>query len=398
MSLLNLREAPAARPFSPFVLGFRPFFFGASLFAVLAMLAWIPGYHFGLTPSGLVASHWHAHEMLFGFALAVVSGFLLTAIRNWTGVQTVQYGALAGLVVLWLAARISMLFGMQALPLTALFDLSYNLLLWLAMLLPVWRVRQWTQAGILAKILLLGVCNALFYLGALGWLEMGVYWGLWGGVYLLIALVMTIGRRVLPFFIEKGVGYPLQLKNSRALDVASLLLFIGFALCDVILLNFEWSGYFAAGLVAVSLLRMYNWHTPGIWRAPLLWGLYGAFVFITLGFLLFALAPYLDWVSRSLAVHALTVGGVGLITLSMMSRVTLGHTGRSIHEPLRYTGLAQLLIVAGAVMRVIAPMLWARAYDSWILLSQLCWIAGFALFLALYARLLLRPRTDGREG
>ena len=400
MSLLNIQDTEKQPPFSLFVLGFRPFFLAGGLYAVLAMAAWVLLFHtpLRLPLQDLPAYQWHAHEMLFGFSLAVVSGFLLTAVRNWTGMQTLQYRGLGALLAAWAAARLLMLGDPALLPLAALCDLAFNVGLLLALSRPVFRVRQWTQLGVLSKILLLGVCNLSFYLGLAGYLPLGVYWGLAGGLYLVIALVMTIGRRVVPFFIEKGIDAPVSISNSRALDIASLVLFVGFAISDVFLLNSLIAGYFAAALVGVSLWRLYNWHAPGIWRRPLLWGLYVAFICIVVGFALFAWLPYSAVVSRSLALHALAVGGVGLITLSMMSRVSLGHTGRSIHEPLPFTGLAQGLVLAGAGMRIIPEMLVPQWHSLWMLLAQVLWIAGFGLFVVLYYPMLTKPRVDGQTG
>ncbi len=400
MSLLNILDTDKQPPFSLFVLGFRPFFLAAAVFAVLAMAAWMLFFHtpLQLPLQGLPAYQWHAHEMLFGFAMSVVSGFLLTAVRNWTGVQTLQHKGLAALLGVWAAARLCMLAGPELLPLAAVFDLAFNVGLLIALSHPVFRVRQWTQLGVLSKILLLAVCNALFYLGVAGYLALGVHWGLYGGLYVLIALVMTIGRRVVPFFIEKGVNAKVSLRNSRVLDIASLIFFTGFAISEAILLNTVIAGYFAAVLVVVSLIRLVFWHARGIWSRPLLWGLYVAFMFLVLGFALFALLPYTTMISRSLALHALAVGGVGLITMSMMSRVSLGHTGRSIHEPLRFTGLAQGMILVGACIRIFLPMLAPQQHELWVLMSQLLWIAGFGLFLALYYMMLVSPRMDGQVG
>ena len=399
MSLLNILDTDQQPPFSLFVLGFRPFFVAAGLFSVLAMAAWALFFHtlLSLPVQALPPYQWHAHEMLYGFVLAVVSGFLLTAVRNWTGVQTLQNRGLAALLGCWLMARLGMLAGPEFLLVAALFDVAFNLGLLIALAQPVFKVRQWTQVGILSKILLLGVCNVLFYLGLAGYLALGVSWGLYGGLYLVIALVMTIGRRVVPFFIEKGVQGPADVRNSRFLDIASLVFFVGFAACDLLIQPLI-AGYFAAALVLVSLWRLYNWHAPGIWSRPLLWGLYVAFIFLVIGFALFALLPYSGFVTRSLALHAMSVGGIGLITLSMMSRVSLGHTGRSIHEPLPFTGLAQVLVLAGAFMRIFPEMLAPEHHVTWMLLAQLLWIAGFGLFSAVYAPLLLRPRIDGRSG
>ena len=400
MALLNIQDPPQVKRFSLFVLGFRPFFLAAGIFSVLSMSLWMAMTVFGFTLpiQGLSPYQWHAHEMIYGFTLAVVCGFLLTAIKNWTGVQTLQYRPLILLFLLWLGARLCWLWGTALLPLAAFFDLGFNLLLFYGTLQPVVQVKQWKQLGIVSKILMLAVTNALFYLGALGYLNQGVHWGLIGGVMLLVALIMTMGRRVMPSFIQNAVSYPVQLKNSVLLDRSSLILFLLFALTEVFLQNIIISSYLATGLLVVSAIRLYNWHTPGIWQAPLLWGLYGAFLFITLGFLIFALLPYTSLFGRSAGIHAFTFGGIAMITISMMARVTLGHTGRDIKQHSALIGWAQGLVVAGAIIRVLLTALVPEYYLNWILISQLMWIAAFSLFVWVNLPFLIRPRVDGAAG
>ncbi len=401
MALLNIQDPPRSdAPFSLFVLGFRPFFLAAGLFAVASIGIWMAVYEFGFSLSfaELAPFQWHAHEMIYGYTLAVVAGFLLTAIRNWTGIQTWQGARLKILLLLWLAARVTLLFGDALLPLAAAFDLLFNLLLVAATTEPVLKVRQWKQVGILAKVVLIGLFNAFFYLGLLGVLDQGVDWSLYGGLLLLIALVLAMGRRVIPFFIERGVGYPLQLANPRWLDVSILVLFLAFSIVEVFILEPAISGWLATALFALSLIRLYNWHTPGIWGKPLLWGLYMALVFISFGFLVFALLPHSTLFTRSIGFHAFAFGGIGLITLSMMSRVTLGHTGRDIQSPSPLIGLAQWLVLAGALVRLLPTAFWPQHYSLWIALAQLLWIFGFTVFVWVNAPLLRRPRVDGAPG
>ena len=400
MAILNIQDPPKDTAFSVFVLGFRPFFLAAGVFAVLSMAMWMAIFSFSMPfpLSGLAPFQWHAHEMIYGFTLSVVAGFLLTAIKNWTSVQTIQHRPLMLLFSLWLGARLCLLFGTDLLLLAAILDLSFNLLLVIAMLQPVMRVKQWKQLGIISKILLLGLFNGLFYLGALGLLEHGVDWGIYGGLMLLIALVFNMGRRVITFFIEKGVGYPVQLKNPRWLDLSSLFVFLAFAIGEVFFTESAISSYLAAILVVISAIRLYHWHTRGLWSKPLLWGLYGAFVSITIGLLLFALLPYSASISRSMAYHAFAFGGIALITISMMSRVTLGHTGRNIQQPSCWISIAQTLLVIGAIIRVFGPALLPAYYTGWILLAQLLWIISFSLFVVSNAAFLTRPRVDGSPG
>lgn len=399
MALLNIQDNASPQEFNLFVLGFRPFFLAAGIFSIVSISLWMAVYVFGLSIplSGLSSFHWHAHEMIYGYTIAVVAGFLLTAVKNWTGVQTIQYSQLKLLFSLWAAARICMLMGTQWIYLAALFDLCFNLWLFIAAIIPVIRVKQWKQVGIISKLSLLGISNLLFYLGVIGVLEQGVYWGIFSGLYLLIALVLTMGRRVMPFFIEKGVGYPVQLKNSRFLDLSTLVLFLLFML-DEVFIRAGITPYISAILFIVTSLRLYNWHTPGIWKVPLLWGLYGAFMSINIGFGMFAASAFSSVISPSLALHAMAFGGIGVMTLCMMSRITLGHTGRDVSQPSAWIALAQWLLVLGFITRVLLPIFLLNYYVYLIALSQGLWIAAFIIFLAVNFPLLTQPRVDGATG
>ena len=209
-------------------LGFRPFFAGAAVFSVLSMLVWMGIYIFGWQwqPVGLPATTWHAHEMIYGYGMAVIAGFLLTAVKNWTGVQTLYGIPLLLLFLLWLTARLLLLAGeAEVLVWAALADGLFNLLLVAALAWPVFKVRQFKQIGVVSKILLLTLANLLFYAGVLEIYPWGVQAGLYSGVYLILALIFVMSRRVLPFFIERGVDQPVKLTNSAWLDGASLFCF-----------------------------------------------------------------------------------------------------------------------------------------------------------------------------
>ncbi len=393
-------EDPKKTPRFPVLnLGFRPFFLAAGGFAVLAMLTWTGLYQFGwpLLLNGLPATIWHAHEMLYGYAMAVAAGFLLTAVKNWTGVQTLHGTPLLLLFLLWLAARVMPFLAPLPIELMAALDLGFMAFLLIAVVWPVVKVRQWKQIGIVSLLLLMLVANALFYLGLLGVLSDGVQWGLYAGLYLIVALVFAMGRRVIPFFIEKGVGYPVQLKSRLWLDWAVLILFLLFAVVDV----FTPYAGLAALLVAIQIplhgLRMVDWHTPGIWRKPLLWVLYLAYGWMLLGFVL-ELAAYQFAISPFLAVHAFAVGGIGMVTVGMMARVTLGHTGRNVFAPPTVVSWIFAILFLGAIFRVIAPLLDTSNYGLWVGLSQLFWIAAFSLFFSVHFPMLYGPRVDGRFG
>lgn len=375
--------------------GFRPFFLGAGIFAVATISLWAAIYlfEFSIPVSRITLFQWHAHEMIFGYAIAVISGFLLTAVKNWTGIQTLTGGGLLLLFLLWLAARIGFVVFGHYPWLAALVEVAFSVTLLVAVCRPIFLVRQWKQLAIVSKLMLILLCNGLFYAGVFGWIEQGVFWGLYGGLYLVLGLILTMGRRVIPYFIEQGVDYSVSLFNSKWLDISSLLFFLGFFVSELFLLNSALSARLAMLLFIVNAIRLIGWHTRGIWQRSLLWSIYLSFWFITCGFLLFAIA---DWagISKYIAIHAFAYGGIGLITIGMMSRVALGHTGRKVSEPPASAGIAFGLMLVGALLRVVAPLANMGNYDTWIGLSQLLWIAAFILFVITYLPILIQPRVE----
>ena len=382
-------------------LGFRPFFLSAGVFAVVAMTLWVFLWRDGRlgpwSPTAIDPIAWHAHEMVFGYSLAVVAGFLLTAVRNWTGRPTPSGGALGALVGCWALARVSLLAGPGALPVAALADLAFNLGLLIGVARPIVAVRQKRQAGIVSKIALLGIANGLFYLGAAGWLAIPPLLVAQAAVFLLVALVLTLAGRVLPGFIERGVRVPVRIHDPVWPARASLVLFLAFFVVEVFFDLPRVSGVLAAVLAVITGWRIVAWHTRALWREPLLWGLYCAVLAIWAGFVLYALAGWMA-LPRTLALHAFAAGGIGLATLSMMARVSLGHTGRDIRRPPRLVGIALGVLTAGVLARVALPLAWPDGYAHAVLCSQALWAIAFALFVVAYAPILLAPRVAGAEG
>ncbi len=399
--MLNIEDKPAFdNRIALFRLGFRPFFLGGAAFTAAAMLYWMGilaiGWPFQL--GGISPATWHAHEMIFGYSLAVIAGFLLTAVMNWTGVQTLNGRPLVALFILWVAARLLPLaWADLPLALYAVIDCLFALLLFAAVLHPVIKSRQRKQISVVTKVFLLLLSNVLFYLGALGIVDDGERMGLYSGLYLVLALILLLARRVIPFFIEKGVGYPVQLKNRRWLDLTSLALFTLLWISDAFLDNLTATGWLAGALLVLHIVRLVGWHTPGIWQKPLLWVLYIAYLWIIFGFALKFALLFTD-ISPSLAVHAFTVGGIGMMTVGMMARVSLGHTGRNVFEPPKILGWLFAVLLVASVVRVIIPLLTTQHYLLWIGISQFLWIAVFCLFFYIYFPILLRQRVDGRDG
>jgi uncharacterized protein involved in response to NO len=375
--------------------GFRPFFLGASLFSILTMAMWLWVYGFGLQLdlAGISIFQWHAHEMLYGYAMAVMAGFLLTAAWTWTGEKTADGAGLALIFSLWLLARVLMANGTGLLILAAAADLAFMAGLGIAVGRPIVKTRQKRQALVLLIIALLATGNLTFYLGAAGVLDQGVRPGLYSGFYLVLGMVLLMGRRVIPFFTERGLADPLELKNFRLNDIATLILFPAFLISEVFFQQHSAGALLAAGLFLSNSVRVVAWHTMAVWKKPLLWGLFASFIMINLGFLLRALMA-VTAISEFLPIHAFAVGGIGIVTMSMMARVTLGHTGRNVHQaPPAMVFLLGLMLLA-ATIRVLFPIMDPGRYPLWIIVSGFIWIISFSLFSIIFIPMLYGPRVN----
>ncbi|MDO5651504.1 MAG: NnrS family protein [Moraxella sp.] len=420
--LMNIRNT-AKRPTSPHPilnLGFRIFFVGAAVFAIISMLLWLLILQ-GVAPfKGVINPfYWHGHEMVFGYALAVIAGFLLTAVKTWTNQPMPYSWQLLAIFIPWALARVLWL-GLHALPSQSMLVMAFilDMLFWgltsFFVIKAVWAARQKRQIGIAAKLILLLLANIVFYIGV--FLNDDIQkTAIYAALYLVIAVVFTIGRRVLPFFISKGIsvdnigkpnGINIEQKNSTFLDNMSLVGLAGFLIFDVLIVMPKVMALFALLCFIANILRIKNWYHTGIWQKPLLWSLVIAFFGMTLSLLFFVFTPFVNSSLNlhSLGLHGLALFGVGLMTVSMMARVSLGHTGRNIHEPPKtVSAIFILMIIAGVcrvIMPVISPLLSMNymTYMTWILISQMAWIISFALFCISYVGILAKPRTDGLFG
>lgn len=372
--IVNLEPAKDVGKFALLHLGFRPFFIGASGFAVLSMLIWMTIYIFGWNIQFKYFSTmtWHAHEMIFGYTLAVAAGFLLTAIKNWTNLQTVHGYRLLLLFLLWLLARcLPFLEGGGIL--TAVIDNLFIVSLIIAVALPLQKAKHWKSLAFVLILIFLLISNIVFYLGVFRVVPNGVHYGLYLGLYLILGLIFIMGRRVIPFFIERGVDETVQVKNWNWIDKSHLPIFMVFGITDLIIPYSYFTAGFAGLLGLIHAVRLFGWYTKGIWKKPLLWILYLGYAFIVLGFVLKALSIFAG-ISVFLSVHAFTFGGIGLITIGMMARVSLGHTGRQVQNPPQSVFWIFGLLVCGTIIRVIFPLINSSFYVYWMGLSQIFWI------------------------
>ncbi|WP_350642941.1 NnrS family protein [Psychrobacter sp. HY3-MNA-CIBAN-0198] len=409
-------KLPSKAPYSPHPilnLSFRLFFSAAAVFAIIMMVLWSFVFtgHTDIDAQVLNPLYWHGHEMIYGYALAVVAGFLLTAVKTWTGVMMPHGYSLLAIFACWLLARLGWLaFGLGVtiagssawlLYAAALFDLLFVGSMAFVIFRAVLQVKQYKQMGILAKLALLTLGNGLCYWGIISADMSTTRVGIYLGFYLIIGLVLTIGRRVVPFFIERGLSGAgtgtITLRNSKIQDIASLAFFFAFFLADLFYPNKYLLTITALGVAVVNIIRLLGWYNRGIWQKPLLWSLYIAFLGMCLSFLLYALQPWLGY-AHSIALHGLAIAGVGMMTVAMMTRVSLGHTGRSIHQPPKSVNVVYILMILVFVSRVLLPLVDMNHYLLWIMVAQSAWIACFVLFCLSYLPMLARPRPDGLFG
>ncbi|CAH0195120.1 uncharacterized protein involved in response to NO [Pseudomonas frederiksbergensis] len=396
MQVLDRRKAMAITPL--FRLAFRPFFLAGCLLAVLVIPLWLAAFSGSISnwqPAGGWLG-WHRHELLFGFGLAIIAGFLLTAVQTWTGRPGLSSKPLAALALLWLLARVVWLANAPW-PLLAVLELAFPLAVAVLMGFTLWKVRQKRNYPIVVVLLLLAGADGLSLYGLVegheGWQRQGVLSGLW----LVAAMMGLIGGRVIPFFTQRGLG---RVEGVAAWPWLDRLLLVGSPLVALLYaagpaLNPNvWVGLLFAVLAAGHLVRLVRWHDRALWRVPLLWSLHLAYGWLAVACLGMALWHFGVPVNPSLAVHCLTIGAMAGLVLAMIARVSLGHTGRPLEPPSGMT-LAFILLNLACLSRVVLILFFPLA-ALW--LAGLCWALAFALYAWRYGPMLLRARVDGHPG
>lgn len=365
------------------------------MIAVLSMLMWMVFYPSLILINNANPIDWHAHEMIFAYASAVTVGFLLTASKNWTGIQTLYHKPLLALLVLWALGRFLPFVANEYLIYQAIVDSSFLVFSTIAIAYPIIKGKKYNNLGIVAKVMLLALAHIMFYLGLLGVVDQGIYIGTYLGFYLLISLVLMMSRRLLPFFIERGLCLDKSLHNSKFLDLSSLVLFILFMIIEIFFTG-PLNVLVAGTLFIIHVIRLWNWHHPKIWQKPLLWSIYLAYGFLTLGFFIYVIGFFIS-IGPNLDIHAFAFG-LALMVLSMMARVSLGHTGRDVFNPPKHLNTMFILLVLSFVVRVLMVGFDIAHYAEWIFISQLLWIVAFVLFLLIYTPMFFQARIDGRFG
>ena len=374
-------------------LGFRPFYLLASIFSALSILLWVCQYE-GYLPATYVRSPaWHGHEMLFGYTMAVVAGFLFTAVRNWTGRPTPTGAPLAALAVLWIAGRVLVLtpYATAAAVVNAAFPAAIAVGIGIPLVQSGNR-RNYFFIALLLFLALATLTLHLSYLGTLAWPERA---SLQAGLDVVLFIIAVMGGRVIPMFTNNGIPGTAATRSPLVEKIAlgSVLALLGADLLQA-----------PAGVIVVVALvaaaaharRLYLWQPWRTLATPLVWILHAAYGWIVIHLILRALAV-VDWVPAPLAVHALTIGAIGGMTIGMMTRTARGHTGRALTVD-RYEVACFALVQIAALVRVFGGMLIPGAYLASVVASGILWSAAFALYAIRYWPVLSRERIDGKPG
>jgi uncharacterized protein involved in response to NO len=381
--------------------GFRPFFLLAGLQAALAIPVWMLVYRGSLAlPEAFPPSLWHSHEMVYGFAAATLAGFFLTAVPNWTGAAPVRGGRLGALALLWLAGRV-LFWTSGALPawLPMAVDLAFLPALALAIAPALLAPSAQRNRPFLAVLAVLFAANLLIHLSRFDIPWADPHRAIVLAIDVFVLLITVIGGRIIPSFTApilalQGGPAPRAhpLLERLAPGLTALLLPVDLFLGDSVAL-----GLVAIAAAAAHLLRLRLWHPLRTRGKPILWVLHLGYAWLPVGLALRGMAALDDLVPASAGLHALTIGAVGTMTLAVMSRAALGHTGRPL-KAARITVAAYGLVTLAAIIRVAGAILCTQSYALSVELSGALWIAAFALFALVYAPILLRPRADGRPG
>lgn len=400
MTLLTIEEADNgkvhASRFSrhPMLrLGFRPFYLLAAAFAAVSIPTWLLRYYGMLQGLVHVDLSWHAHEMVFGFGIAVIIGFLYTAGRNWTGLWTPRGYPLAAIALLWLSGRLAMLLAPPLLA--ALVDLLFlPVAAW-----PLYQVLQRTNNRrnlfLVGLLLLLAMCNLVFHAARLGALPVSTLQPVHAAIMVIVIMEAAIGGRVIPNFTANAVRGVRPVVNARR-DRVTLMFTAGAGVAWALALPAPFVAGIAAAAAAAQMTRLVGWKPFCTLRNPLLWILHASYAWLALGLGLLAMAA-LGLASASTAFHVLAVGSMAGLIMGMITRTALGHTGRMLQAGRSETAM-YLLMQIGVAARLIAAAGPVTLRDAGLLTSAACWSMAFLMYVVVYGPYLLQARVDGKEG
>jgi len=384
---------PPAHNFALWKLGFRPFYLLASLFSSISVLLWAAQFSGYLPATYLRGPAWHGHEMLFGYTIAVIAGFLLTAVRAWTNQPTASGEPLMALAALWVAGRVLVL---TPYPMAAtLVNAAFPLALAVAIGIPLVRARNVRNYFFIGLLLLMSALVLAVHLASQGRIELPLRVGLQLGLDVVLFIMAVMGGRVTPMFTNNGVPGAGATRHPLVEKIALGAVIVLFAadllqLPQVVIAAIALAGALAHGA------RLCLWKPWRTLSTPLVWILHAAYAWIVIHLALRGLSA-LDLVAASYAAHALTIGAIGGMTLGMMTRTARGHTGRPLVAD-RFELVMFLLIQLAAVARVFCGIASPGLYMLTVQLAGLMWSAAFGLYAIRYWPVLTRARVDGKPG
>ena len=384
---------PPPRGFALFALGFRPFYLAASLFAALSVVLWIGDYA-GFLPHVYGGDPVrHAHEMIYGFAVAVIVGFLFTAGRNWSNRPTPQGPLLVAFVGLWLAGRALMFtpWTMTAAVVSAAFPVAAAV----ALAVPFARSRDRRNYFFVGLLVAIGAVEFAVHLAMRGTIAWPAVAGLQVGLDLVLFIMAAMSGRVIAMFTNNAIpgAGATRLPAVERFAMGSLIALIA---VDLLPTPPAIVALVAAAAAIAHAVRLALWRPWRTLRTPLVWILHLAYGWIVLHLAMRAVGVF-GWVPVTLATHALTVGAIGSLTVGMMTRTALGHTGRALAAG-RGEVVCYVLVTFAALVRVFGAMLAPSHYVATVVASGLLWAAAYGAYAVLYAPLLVRPRVDGKPG
>ncbi|SEK73836.1 uncharacterized protein involved in response to NO [Colwellia chukchiensis] len=401
--MMQITDLNKEQQITPFLrLGFRPFFLSGALFSVIAILLWLLLYRGVISTQPLGGGYWwHIHEMVFGFASAIIAGFLLTAVQNWTGLPGVRGKVLLGLWLLWLAARLALLFPTLLGPaLSTVLDLAFLPFVALILAKPIVAIKQYRNLFFVPLLLVFTLANAQMHLSIYYPELISSQYAGYGAVMLVTLLISVMAGRVTPMFTANGTKTPkatplpwLDKLTNGSLALLTILLLLH----PMIGINHFYIGFiliFAGIFQAMRWLRWRPWITLGV---PLLWSLHFAIKAMAFGLILLGISYLIPEVPSNHIWHLLTVGGIGGVILAMIARVSLGHTGRNLQAP-KLMSIAFIAMALASVIRSFGPWGLPQKTLIFIDISGLLWLISFALFALIYGPMLFKARIDGRPG
>ncbi|CAN5151249.1 NnrS family protein [soil metagenome] len=392
--LTSAPPVPAMPPqgFALWQLGFRPFYLLASVFAALSIGLWALQFAGWLGQPYLAGPMWHAHEMLFGFTMAVVVGFLFTAGRNWSGRPTPTGVPLMALAALWVAGRVLVLtpFGWAA----AIANVAFPVAAAVGLAIPFIAARNQRNYFFIGLLVLMAAAALGVHLAQLGVTPLPGWIGIQLALDGVLFIMAVMGGRVIPMFTNSISGA--RATKRPWLEKAALGATLALLAADGLQLHGLPLAWLAGLCGAAHLARWTLWQPWKTLRTPLVWVLHAAYFWIPVHLALRGLAE-MGWVAPSIATHALTVGAIGGLIIGMMTRTALGHTGRRLKAS-RADVACYLLVLAAALVRVLVPLLAPAQLVNAVLCSAALWSGGFALYAVRYWPVLTRVRVDGKPG